>query len=208
MLEIKTRLPIRLIVVGALLGVLAALAMSAGFATTRASAAEFTFCYAKAGGLFEGNACKTKGASHSYAAGTPAAGRVLAFCEEHAGGLYRNAYCTEKGSPTAWELKSSAVSVPQLEGTTGTTKLVYTAAGSKLEIACSTGAFQAQPEPAGKTSAGVIEAKSCTVTKPSGCKVHEPIVLSDEGQVEESAGKLVYKFAGSGEKRNPHKPQL
>jgi hypothetical protein len=191
--EIRNIHPIKL----TLLGILAALAVSVAV-VPRASAQGFAYCYPKAGGAFEESGCKHKGASQNDAYGIPAAGGVLAFCEEQAGGSYRNAYCTERGSSAAWELKSSAVAVPKLSGTSGTSKLTIEVSGAPLEITCNAGTFQAQPRTEGDTSEGGIELKSCAVTKPSGCTVKEPIVANFDGGMAESAGKPIYKFAGSG----------
>jgi hypothetical protein len=145
-------------------------------------------------GQYNNGKCSEAGGKKEFVIVTPSLWSCLKVTS--GSGSFKNSACTEAGGADDWELEWGTGPY-KLEGQLGTTVLKGHAATITTQITCK-GSFEAQPAAEGETSQGKIEYSSCTVNKPSGCVIKEPIVASYNGLLEESGGKLEDKLTGSG----------
>jgi hypothetical protein len=140
----------------------------------------FSFCHAKTGGSLNGTCSATGTAAVSGYANT--AGRLF-LCEKQEYSQFSSAFCNVLGAGE-WELNSStAAGTPLLLGVPlDPSTFKATAASIPTTISCLTGKLLAQPEATGVLSGGRSEYTNCTVEKPSGCTVTEPIVGNFTGK--------------------------
>lgn len=195
MSKIRTNLPTMLVLLAlfSLLG--------GAVASGPASAQGTSYCIPVAmNGGFEDNNCMMAGGTRTWARAYPGpAARLYVCLKVPAGtGSYTDGNCGVAGGLKEWELFSTTAPVPAARGNIAGAVIGSIIAGVKIEVKCSQGTFEWQPELAGASSDGLMELKSCTVPKPANCTVTEPVKALFSSQLEEGAEKKVLdKLTGS-----------
>ena len=112
---------------------------------------------------------------------------------------YVGPFCLLKGPPNIFEIDITFFSFPPIIGASkGSTKFTGTVNGNATEVVCQTSKLSGQPEVSSKLASGEMSDTSCSVSKPSGCSVKEPVVATFTGQAEVSSGKITNTLTGDG----------
>jgi hypothetical protein len=119
-------------------------------------------------------------------------------------GEWNNATCTESDKSNEYTKKLLTGETEKVEGTSSVSKLTATIAGASVEIECKKDTFSSTLEAGGKSGAGSISFKECTLLpNETKCKLTssektEIPTSFKEDQLEEVGGRLVDRFEKMG----------
>jgi hypothetical protein len=164
-------------------------------------ALRFSFCKKVgnvAGASFTSEACRSSEQSTStgtYALAYADYPGALLLCLLISGGNYTNLFCNELSVHGSGDseitLNTSFGGAPLILGIPITIATLKThAAGLSSEISCRNGKFSFIPLESGTFEQGKLEYTNCTVPKPSGCSVKEPIIGEFNGKL--AADKFLF----------------